>query len=270
MRRVLSKLRSPVCFAKWLGCAGLAISLPLGVALGAGSKAGAATSSTPFCRDSAQLQSWFLQNYEPGIAQYQNPGVGNVKSEARYLQKLTEEAPPAIQPELFVWATFTTQVADGASYADLSKEELSASADAAQVQEWFATESGCAQLDKPIPAHSSTNHLWWIIGGVLLGLVLLGAAFGRSDATTTSPSGRGSARTDSADRSYGFAPKGSGFGPKKVTCPTCGGRGWRPCPNCIGTGYLGTGPDRRPCPYSNCNYGRTTCSNCWGSGDVSA
>jgi hypothetical protein len=80
-----------------------------------------ATATTTFCKDTAELQGWTAQNFEPGIDQYTtHPNSAYVTSLAQYLQKLSQEAPVAEQADLKVWAGFTQKVADGVGQAELA------------------------------------------------------------------------------------------------------------------------------------------------------
>jgi hypothetical protein len=263
----------------------------------------AATPSTSFCNDSAQLQSWIAQGVQPGIDQYNNGGYPNlqlIQSEATYMEKLAAEAPPTIQPSFFEWANFTKAVeeataeavAEGAaappglpSFPALASQIQPAKVAATQVQQWLKTGSGCRQLyvvrnDPQVATSkggSGISVLWFVGGGFVL-LLFLGGILGRRDGGEAARNYFSSARTDSLSAKprstyepMSWQPKkpspcsrcsNSGYGPGRLQCYACTGRGTRE------TYHEGIGNTHDQC--GQCHGLRsTTCPNCHGSGVAS-
>ncbi len=238
----------------------IGVLVMFGLAVGVGPAAGAATASAAFCSETIELQGWISQGFRPGVDQYEeNPNRSTVESSAQYLRRLSEQAPAAIKADLVTWATFTEQVADGASQAELAEGAGPARAAAERVDTWLAT-SGC--VDKHANSAPQIHHnghpvlVWIAIGaGVVLVLTVLGAV-----------GGGGRLASPAAKARPGRSPMGnSGLGSSGAEkCGSCSG-GKITCGPCQGRGY-----HDHNTPQANGVYANTTsrCSPCGGSGKI--
>jgi len=263
-----------------------------------GRAAGAETASASFCNDSAQLQSWIAQDEQPGIDQYGYPGypeLAVIRPEADYLEKLSAEAPQAIQPAFSVWANFAkaveeataTAIAEKAaappglsSFPALASQINPATAAATQVQHWLKNDSGCRQLyvaeHDPSNGGHGINPLWFVGGGFLI-LIILGAIFGSSGEGRSVPNYSSSGSNDSSSTKRSWTYEGPDTPTPKAKCsyPGCGGL-WGPgkvqCPGCGGRrqeeGYDSNGNHQIVrCIQCGAN-GWITCPGCGGSGEA--
>lgn len=254
----------------WARRIGLAACIGLSILAVRGASAGALAASSAFCADTAQLQSWIAQGFTPGIDQFtSHPNATSVQSEAAYLQKLAEEAPASEAPDLRTWATFTHDVAVGASQAALARQEPAAKAAASRVRSWLATRSACPHdyTTSALPVHHAGSHkvLYSILGviGAIVVLAVLSLFAGGASGGSRMPSRRTSSggstvgtakgetcRTCNGSREVPHGPcQGRGvidhntpsaYEPYRTTdsrCSGCGGRGKVPCGSCGGSGY---------------------------------
>jgi hypothetical protein len=279
VRRALVRLPGHVSLTA--GIAALAVASFFGLTVLNGATASAATPAGSFCNDAVQLENWFAQGFLPGIDQYQlNPNRAYVKGEAVILQKLANEAPLAIRPDLSAWASFTEELAAEASPAELGKEVGSVSADAQKVNQWLKAKSGCdVSYAVPRPTtgkHNGVSPVVWIVVGIAAGLIVLGALFLGSQSDTGGEQGK----TKVAGPRTSEPPKREipDFTPKQqiVSCSKCSGNGEVTCYRCQGTTRIPTTPELRGtadhyqrCDNYMCNGGRVTCQDCRGSGKES-
>ena len=219
--------------------------------------AGAAATTAQFCRDTAELQGWIAQRFEPGIDQYTtHPNASYVNTLAQYLHKLAGEAPPAARADLSTWARFTANVADGASQHVLDADVAAARAAARRVTVWLDKESGCPRdyTTTALPAAHTSSHkvLYWVAGGVagIIVLTLLAAV----------------ARPGSARAARPASTSGSTIGNNSPQrCGACNGAGSTTCGACQGRGVIDANTPAANAPYADSTAG---CSRCGRSGKI--
>ena len=258
MGRVVARLSRRVGPATILGTVALAVAFQIATA-------NAAISKATFCARANQLQNWIAQDFLVGIDQYQDSrALPLVKTEARYLRGLANEAPAAIKRDLSAWASFTERVAARANPTDLKKQVAAVTAAAHRVGQWLASKSGCglAYIQPPPKPSKGTSVVVWIVIAVLA-LGAIGAVLSRIKPPEPGPE---PPHKDPGSGHEPFKPQHPEQ-PAKCGYPGCTGGKIR-CYLCQGNRVL-QDPDTgklEPCPGPCLRTGWIDCPRCHGAG----